>query len=79
MSSARDLGKSAGRVLRALRDRGGDSRPRPEPACEFGLVVNERLADLQRDVAGIKRLLRWLLVAVFGALIGLVADLLGAI
>jgi hypothetical protein len=72
------LWKSAYRLMRVDEGRGG-SRPRPEPACEFGLVVNERLTDLQADVAGIKRLLVALLLAVIGALVGLVADLVGAI
>ena len=81
MGSARQLGKSVGRLWKVVSRPGksADSRPRPDPACEFGLVVDERLRDLQADVAGIKRLLVALLLAVMGALIGLVADLLGAI
>jgi len=81
MGSARQLGKSLGRLWKYVSRPGkyADSRPRPDPACEFGLVVDERLRDLQADVAGIKRLLVALLLAVVGALVGLVADLVGAI
>lgn len=77
MNSARQLGKSLGRLWKCVsRSRKYvDSRPRPEPACEFGLLVEERLRDLQVDLGDVKRLLRWLLLAVIGALIGLVADL----
>lgn len=71
------------RIRRALGllfgSRRGESQPRPEPACAFGLVVDERLRDLQADVGSNKRLLVVMLVAVIGALAGLVADLMGAI
>jgi hypothetical protein len=82
---ARELGHSLGRLwksayrLMRVSDGRGGSRPRPEPACEFGLLVDERLRELQADVGDVKRLLRWLLLAVIGALIGLVAELVGAI
>jgi hypothetical protein len=85
LGSASDVGRSLGRLwksayrLMRVSDGRGGSRPRPEPACEFGLLVEERLRDLQGDVGDVKRLLRWLLLAVIGALVGLVADLLGAI
>lgn len=81
VSSARQLGRSLGRLWKAVSQsrQGADSRPRPDPLCEFGLVVDQRLKDLQADVVAIKRLLLALLLAVVGALVGLVADLLGAI
>ena len=86
MGSASEVGRSLGRLwksayrlMRVSDGRGGRDRPRPDPACEFGLLVEERLRELQGDVGDVKRLLRWLLLAVVGALVGLVADLVGAI
>lgn len=85
MGSASDVGRSLGRLwksayrlMRVDEGRGG-SRPRPDPACAYGFMVEERLRDLQADMVGIKRLLLAVLVAVIGALVGLVADLVGAI
>ena len=81
MGSARQLGKSLGRLWKYVNRPGKyvDSRPDVRPGCEFGLVVNERLRDMSEDLAAVRSLLRWLLLAVIGALVGLVADLVGAI
>jgi hypothetical protein len=68
-----------GRALARLLGPQKRLRPSPEPACEFGLVVDERLKDLQADVVAIKRLLVAVLLAVIGGVVGLVAELLGAI
>lgn len=75
--SWRRIGRAIGRLFRAAVE--AEPRPDVRPGCEFGLLVEERLADLQADLGDVKRLLRWLLLAVIGALVGLVADLLGAI
>lgn len=69
------IGRALGRLLGPQKR----SRPSPEPACEFGLLVDERLRELHADVVAIKRLLVAVLLAVIGGVVGLVAELVGAI
>ena len=40
-----------------------------EPACSFGLLIDERLQDLQEDVTDLKATSRWLLYLVAGTVI----------
>ena len=74
MSSARRIGRALGRLFRAASR--GEARPDVRPACEFGLLVEERLRDLGEDLRGIRNLLRALLLAAVAGLIGLAVDII---
>lgn len=77
MSASRRIGRALGRLLRAVASAAPtDVRPDVRPACEFGLVVEERLRDLQEDMAGIRNLLRAVLLAIIAGLIGLAVDII---
>lgn len=71
--SWRQIGRALGRLFRAASEPG--ARPDVRPACEFGLLVEERLKDLGEDLRGIRNLLRALLLAFVAGLIGLAVDI----
>lgn len=72
MSGGRRIGKAVAKLFMTARRDG--SRPVATPGCEYGLIVEERIADLVQDLNEVKTILRWLLFAILGTCIAVVAD-----